>query len=208
MVEKNEKIIQQKAKKMVKKTENIIKKLEKQGNKSVSNTNALTNTLCDTVRGQLGSLEWSERIYEDMSKESLELAYLFYFQFESGCRISEIISISHEDILRDGSVKIRGKKNSNDRIINCSKSASWLIYAKKIKRNPFGTFNRFFIHRFYKKFGVIFYSENSRKASTTHALRQLKAEAIREVDNSNELISKSLGQKNPENAKFYGKSKK
>lgn len=183
-----------------------IKRIEGRS-KAVSSPNAQTNNLCNTSYPELGSLEWANKLYNDMLIENEEIASIFYLQFSSGCRISEILSISYKDILRDGSVKIVGKKNSNDRIVNCSKIESWVMKAREAKKNPFNTFNRFFIHRFYKRFGVVFKSANSQKNSTTHALRQLKAQAIREIENDNKLISESLGQKNPKNANYYGKSK-
>jgi integrase len=176
--------------------------------KTVLKPNAQTNTVCDTDEGQIGSYQWSVQTAQRLGKESKELMRIFVFQFETGCRISEVLGVQHSDILRDGSIKISGRKGSNNRIVNCSRLADDFVQCRKSKINPFGSFNRFFIHRKFVQYGVIFQSKNSKKRSTTHALRQLKAESIRENENSNDLISQTLGQKNTKNANYYGKSAK
>jgi len=169
---------------------------------------AQTNIRCDTLSSRLGTYAWSVEVCNQLTNQSEELGNLFAFQYETGCRISEALSIKHSDILRDASVKICGLKNSSDRIVNCSRIANYLLQCRKIKKNPFSTFNRFFIYRKWKNSGVLFESNSSSKKSVTHALRQLKAENIRNIDSSELLISQSIGQKSSKNAKYYGKSKK
>jgi len=190
------------------------KKLQNQKNRSKFSIKteqkpvAQTNTVCALRAHQVGSYEWSVQTFDRLKLVSNELANIFVFQYEAGCRISEVLQIEYSDILRDGSVKIKAKKGSNDRIVNCSRIASYLIKCRNIRSNPFSSFNRFFIHRMYKQYGIIFKSENSTKMSTTHALRQLKAESIRQNTDSAELVSQSLGQKNSKNSRYYGKSEK
>jgi integrase len=169
---------------------------------------AQTNSLCDGESIGFGSYEWSVLTEQKISKVCKELAMLFVFQYESGCRISECLQASYENITRTGSIKIVGNKGSKTRIVECSRIADYLIKCKRNKKNPFDLFNRFFIHRQYVKFGIIFQSEKSKKKSTTHALRQLKAESIRQITDESELISDSLGQKNVRNSQFYGNAKK
>lgn len=169
---------------------------------------ARTNIVCDTSTDRLGTYDWSVEVHKQLTNQSEELANLFAFQYETGCRISEALSVKYSDILRDASVKITGLKNSSDRIVNCSRIADYLLNCRKIRKNPFSTFNRFFIYRKWKNSGVSFQSNNSSKKSVTHALRQFKAENIRNIDSSELLISQSIGQKNQKNARFYGKSKK
>lgn len=186
----------------------ILKNIKKDRNEPELKPIAQTNTLCEKEFYEFGSFEWSGTTAERLMKVSKELAMLFIFQYESGCRISECLSAKHENITRTGSIKIIGAKGSKDRLIECSRIASYLLMCRKMKINPFCTFNRFFIHRQYKKFGIEFQSETSKKKSTTHSLRQLKAESLRQIESENNFISESLGQKNHKNAQFYGKAKK
>jgi len=176
--------------------------------KVVQKSTAQSNNLCDDSSSESASFEWSLITFQKLMRRSHELAFLFLFQYETGCRISEVLDISYGDILSDGSVKIQGKKGSEARIITAGRCASWLIKCKKARCSPFRNFNRFFVYREYVKAGITFQSENSERKSVTHALRQKKAEVIRNETKDKELISKALNHKNPKNEKFYGKKKK
>jgi integrase len=136
-----------------------------------------------------------------------ELGSLFILQYESGCRLSEAQLIEFSSIMKNGDIKLKATKNSQDRIVSSGRCADYMQKCRKDKKNPFQTFNRFFIHRLYKKLGIVFQSEKSKKQSTTHAMRHLKVKELREQKIENELISNSIGDKNQKNQEHYGKEK-
>lgn len=175
--------------------------------KDLQNLNAQTNNLCESVNQEFGSYEWSEQKFQAIRKEHSELAYLFLFQYETSCRLSEAQLLDFTDILSDGRVKLKATKNSKDRIVEVGRCVKYLIHCRKARCGPFKTFNRFFIHRLYKKHAIIFQSAGSRKQSTTHAIRHAKVAILRKENIDNELISESLGHKNQKNQQYYGKEK-
>lgn len=191
----------------------ILHELEKQNNsskipeKSVSKPNAQTTKLCEPSDIRQYDFIWSETIYQRLSKISSELANLFAFQYDTAVRISEALEIKCSQIKMDGSVFIKSKKGSFEGIVNSSRTTSYLIECKKNNRNPFETYNRFFIYRIYKNLGVTFQSQLSKKVSVTHALRHIKVQNLINGGIESEEITKILRHKNPKNTELYGKQK-
>lgn len=168
-------------------------------------SNAQTNKLCELGETLAMDYSWAIDIAEKLGAMNKELKYMFLFQYSCSLRISEVLSIKYENITISGDVKIEGAKGSKQRIVSGGEASLWLIQAKKDKRNPFSTFNRFFVYRAYKKLGINFQSSNSVKSSVTHSIRHAKAKLARENNFSNEDISQILNHSNPKNQSYYGK---
>lgn len=172
--------------------------------KSVSIPSAQANKVCNPDDDNLYDFEWCKTIYHKMKFESRVLAELFAFQYETGCRISECLSIKYYDVLADGRVIIRGLKGSNDRVVSCSIGKSYLLHCRLYNSWVFSNFNRFYVYRFYKKYGVMFVSKKSKKKSVTHALRHINALNMRKAGLKSSDVSEFLGHKNLKNGKYYG----
>lgn len=179
-----------------------------QGGNSLLKPSAQTITLCEPLpHGYEHILSSIEKVRADKTLPK-ELIVFIVFQFEHGLRVSELINISHEDITKIGDVVLKSSKGSNNKVLNGGEFRGYFVQCKKAFKNPFNTYNRFFIYRLYKKYGISFQSEKSSKLSVTHAFRHIHAQSLREENQSNDILAEKLRHKNSNNSKIYGKQKK
>ena len=165
---------------------------------------AQTNTLCGTVSEVKTISEALQSKIEAISYENKELYYLARLMFIGCLRISEVLSIKGTDITNTYHIKIKGSKNSNNKVVSCFELKSYLSTYKGHSIYLFNQFNRFYVYREFKKYGICFKSVNSSKQSVTHAIRHITSAEIN--DNSNDIDFKQilLGHKKQSNSKLYG----
>ena len=123
--------------------------------------------------------------------------------FVSGCRISEAISINSNDILKNGSIKLKGSKGSNDRIITVILYRNFWLRNKLFIKSILQPFTRFYFYRLFRKIGLTFHMSGKCNANVTHSLRQLYIESMNEGNISNELIKNSIGHKSINSQEYY-----
>lgn len=174
--------------------------------KSVSKLPAQITTLCGPNKHQdSNSLMLSVaarrlRLYDE------KLYYIYILQFENALRISEILSVSPSQIDRLGNIMIRGSKKGKSKIISSSEAREYLLMCKANSVCPFAEYNRFYVYRVYRQVGIGVRNNENGRTAVTHAFRHLHAQAAREANFDDSLITEKLGHRNPNTQKHYGTS--
>lgn len=171
--------------------------------KSVLTPSAQIASLCES-RNILSTVTKKALSLSNMSSDApVPLKVLISMQLKFGLRISELLLMRHEQILTAGRVLIRSSKGSQDRIICYDDEYGYLSLCKRVGKNPFEDYNRFFIYRFYKKNGIELFHEEGRKSSVTHALRHaVVKEVMAELDDIN-LAANYIGHKSTRSTEYY-----
>jgi integrase len=154
------------------------------------------------------NIEGLTNALNDAKNKSRELYNLILCLSNNGLRISEVLNIGPDKISHLGRFMIKGLKGSNDRIINDPSIAEYLLVCKKNNCFPFKTFNRFFIYRYLKSFGVKFDSIKSTKHSITSAFRHKAIQDLNTITSDIETKSAYIGHKNTKTTEHYGKQRK
>jgi len=171
--------------------------------KAVINPSAQFTTLCtsDNLTGARAALVCGLFALDSslctQDKAILELMFI------SGCRISEALSICSNDILKNGSIRLKGSKKSSDRIISIVLYRTFWLSNRTDIRNLFYSFNRFYYYRLFKKHGLSFLIPGKLNMNVTHSLRQLYIESMNEGNISNELIKTTIGHKSINSQEYY-----
>jgi site-specific recombinase XerD len=122
--------------------------------------------------------------------------------------VSEVLNISFSDILPSGHFYLHGSKGSRDRVYFCSTTSSYFSKCGRNGINPFDGYDRFFIYRTYKKFGIGSLNAPGAKSSVTHAFRHIIAEEIYENTKDMETVGDFLRHKSRNSTKYYVNDKK
>jgi site-specific recombinase XerD len=144
---------------------------------------------------------------ERMKEYSKQCYYVFHILLNSGCRISEVLSIRAVDILANGMIKIKGAKGSNDRIINCGLASEYILKCRKLGVAPFQDINRKFVWSVFKKFNIELSVSSSGQKVVTHALRHVMVASAKSANVDINTTGKFIGHKNVNNTSRYGKIK-
>lgn len=177
------------------------------GTKSVPSPSAQTNKVCEVVnvgsKGIDSLLNMMVRVemYPQEFKTIIELQYMY------GLRVSEVLSIKHNDLKSNNAIIIKGKKGSSPRIIHVSFNQSYINRCRLNNVHPFPTYNRFYLHREYIKLGFTYKSKNSKKMSTTHSFRHKVIQKLRNENVDAETLQLFIGHKNQKNTNNYGRDK-
>ena len=175
--------------------------------KSVPSLCAQTTKQCGEGDSYLALVRSLEQKKERILKENCHLWYIIEGLMYNGCRISEILSIRASDITVIGTVNIRAKKGSENRIIHFASATEFLKSCRLNNIKPFELYDRFYVYRQFKKYGISIHTGNSSKNSVTHSFRHLYINSARKENIQAETIQKSVGHKNKANTEKYGKLK-
>ena len=173
--------------------------------KSVSTPSAQYTKLCNS--GNQGETLIKTILHKRNSilKSEPKLWYIIDLLINSGCRITEILSINSTDILPNGTVKIKALKGGQNRIIASSDARDYLINCRTNCVNPFMDYNRFYIYRTFKKIGIKYVHSGNTKDSVTHAFRHANTEIQRKANVESNVIKAQLGHKKKSTQKHYGR---
>lgn len=142
----------------------------------------------------------------DLHREELGNYYfLFCLMESSGCRISELLHATHDQITSSGKILIHGSKRSHDRFISDSRASQYLIKKKLAKCDPFMNMNRFTARRHLQRISYFTYKKGRINLTMTGVFREQFAKEIREVENTDKAVSKFIGHKSFNNGQHYGK---
>lgn len=142
-----------------------------------------------------------------IKKKSLVLYYCFVLQLEYSLRISEVLSITPEDISYWGEIRIRAKKGGRDRLISSDTVREYVLKCKHLGINPFADLHKDYVYRSYKEAGLSFTLPGREKASVTHLFRHIMAESARTSGFGNDVITQKLGHKSAKTQEHYGQKK-
>ncbi len=175
--------------------------------KSVPIPCAHTVNLCaeGNVVDELGKA--FELCWEQEYASRPKIALIIWLMYAQGLRVSEILNIAGKDISRSYNVRIRSKKNSNDRLINAGLFKDFLSAYVSRDRKVFEEFDRFYIYRELKKLGLKYQFAGNQKSSVTHLGRHIFALQNIPIADSEMSVSKMLGHKNESNQKYYVKER-
>ena len=147
-----------------------------------STLRALQNILknvCSRNNTQVGTYE----------KAIIELQFLY------GLRISEALNIHFSDVLFNGSIKIKGSKGSENRIVYPVEYRDFWIHLHNSKATIPSSYNRFYFYRIYKKYGISGIIGDNVNTSVTHYLRFMFVQQLVSSGQDPEQLQQILGHK-------------
>ncbi len=175
--------------------------------KSVQNPTAHNATLC-ADRTKLNPLvSHALALIHDSHSWPESFRVIIDIQLRLGLRISEVLKLVPADLLPLGRIRIRSSKRGKDRILNYSDPFNYLEKCRQLSLLPFRDYNRFYVYREYKKFGIMLYLGDHKKYSVTHLFRHLFATSLDQVVDDRSLISDALGHKSRKSIESYVKPK-
>lgn len=156
------------------------------------------------------SVEVTERAYNVLNaqlelvyKHGLEVRAVARLQLLYGLRISEVLSITGDDIDRFGSIWIKGKKGSNPRQVIDTELLSFYLSRRLLCTGRIFEFDRFYIHRIYKSCGINHTATGSDKNITTHYMRHLFVKRMSVNSSDISELASIVGHKSESNTKGY-----
>jgi len=147
-----------------------------------------------------GILSGKNSLVGEYEKAVIELQFLY------GLRISEVLNIHYSDILPNGSIRIKGLKNSNNRIVFPIQMRSFWFRFLMSESIPPRSYNRFYFYRLYKKLGLYQLSSSNQNASVTHMLRYTYIAQLLEAGETIDSIRQLIGHKNINSTIHYLKT--
>lgn len=189
-------------------TKSIVKAKPKQTTKPVTTPIAQIGTLCDKNFDENKEIFELQRSLDKMkNKHKLEY-YVCVFMLETGCRISEALNVKCTDIDALGRVRIKGLKNSNNRIVTSPSCREFFLLQKKNGGDIFTRLNRFHLYRICKMYGIGSKFEGNKKNSITHYFRHINALFAKNISENLHEIRQTLGHKTEKSTMYYLKNKK
>lgn len=164
---------------------------------------AQTSGRCDNGTDVETLTERVRNIVEGKTDAPKIVAAVLEILFINGCRISEAIDITGAHITKDGKILSATKKGSNQRILV---SVIWSRYWQSLqgmKERISDIYDRYWFYRQLKKYGVYMDAPNSTKKAVTHSLRHLYIKNTKNINISNETISREVGHKSKKSITYY-----
>lgn len=125
-------------------------------------------------------------------------------QFEHGLRISEVIGIRSYHITSSGSILIKAKKGSVDRVVYSQEVASYMLDCRRKVIDPFVELDRYYVYREYSKVGLCYIRAGDTRGKVTHLFRHLIAKVNNQAGIDISITQNKLGHKNVKSTKHYG----
>lgn len=149
--------------------------------------------------------EMNAKVEEILSGNTVPetLKRFIYLQSISGARVSEILNIQYSDIITSTILRIKGLKHSNDRLLHIDRYSEYFSFCKRNMIHPFGSLNRYYIYREYKKIGFIVSFLDSNKKAVTHSFRYKYIKNLKENNVDISLIQKEIGHKTQKTTENY-----
>lgn len=130
--------------------------------------------------------------------------YLFRLLCLSGCRITEALNVRSSDVAVNGSILIRGLKNSSDRIFHDVELANYARVAAKATPFVFYGMNRFSAYRLLKQIGIGTTKKGRERQSVTHIFRNEYIRISKSLTSDTKVIANSVGHKSIKSQEYYG----
>lgn len=174
--------------------------------KPVSCPIAPIGTLCradESLNSEITSLL---RVLEVMKSKERLLYNLCMFLLYSGCRVSEALSICYDDIDRLGRVRIRASKRSYDRLVSIAELRDFLLYHRSVRSVRIFEYNRFYVYRRFKFWGLGRVFGGNKVQSVTHYFRHISVLLAASSGFDDMLLRQITGHKSKDSINFYKKS--
>jgi len=125
--------------------------------------------------------------------------------FVHGCRLSEILNITHSDVTKNGIIRIKGLKGSGNRVIRPVLYMDFWQGKDGVPLPLVSVYSRFYFYRLFKKLGIVYTFEKGGKKAVTHACRFLLAHGAKEFGESGTLTKAALNHKSINSSLHYEK---
>jgi len=138
---------------------------------SVPTPAAQSPGLCDINTPAMSELEVNYTnflMYADVAEPVKAVASLLA---QEGLRVSEVLNLHSSDVLTGLKVRIKGLKGSGNRIVQPVLYRSFWEGFRKSNYQIGEVYDRFYLYRVFKKYGLYFKPKNSSKYAVTHAFR-------------------------------------
>lgn len=123
--------------------------------------------------------------------------------YSYGLRVSEMLSITGNDILPNGFIFIRGSKGSDSRLISPVYNKEFWVSLKSFNKPLSTIYSRFFLYREMKKFGIYAYFGSNQNRSVTHSLRHIKVLSLKSSGVNLSDVSRFIGHKSLKSISYY-----
>lgn len=134
---------------------------------------------------------------------SRQFVAMVYVHFITGCRISDLLSLTGRDFTHNYYVRIRQGKNSDDLIYFVDKYHDVIDIWRSSGIRISGTYSRQSIYRIYTKIGISVNRGTNRNKSVTHAFRVAIARDIVNSGMEKSVASRALGHKSKRSIDYY-----
>jgi integrase len=171
--------------------------------RTVKTPMAQTNTLCNLPTSTKQQFDTLLLLLANIKMKEPIMYYLCEIMLAGSCRVSEVLAINYSDFKTTKQLLIRGKKGSGNRLISISESRIYLEKCKENKVNPFAHFDRFYVYRQFKKYGIGGQFDGSQKMAITHYFRQLSLRILQMEGVNQEDRMKQAGHKSKSSTKYY-----
>lgn len=178
---------------------NSFRPRRKSGSKPCAQTPKQLHPVTDPERPGLISSSLSDRLAIDHPK----LLHLINFLSVSGCRITEALSITANQLTSTGLVKIKALKGSNSRMVSAGMATAFIIDCKARNVAPWEGWSRWFVYRQLKKFGIVMQCQNGKRSKVTHAFRHQVAQSIKSAGMTIDDSKNALGHKSIKSTEYY-----
>lgn len=126
-----------------------------------------------------------------------------YLQFQVGLRISDLLSISAQNISRNLTISVsQGKGSEKMTFQPVHFREEW----QRIRDNnlaPMEFYNRFYFYRLYKRYGINKVARDNVNSSVTHLARRAVAEDVYEQSQDIQAVKRALGHKSVRSTQYY-----
>ena len=174
-----------------------------QGRTAVSTPSAQITKLCN-VPTSLNVSELTESLDRiDKLNENAHLKLGLRLMIMYGLRVSEMLGIRYHDVMRNGSVLVRGLKGSSDRVCYDSYMMKEWLYIASSGSCDLSLFNRFYVYRLLKKMGLYGRYGNNANNSVTHNSRHVKGLEMKNSGVAIEVIQHEMGHKSIKSTGYY-----
>ena len=128
--------------------------------------------------------------------------------FEHGLRITEVLNIQKCDISRQGRIRIKGLKGSNDRIVTPIMFAQFWQSLPDFMLPLGSVYSRFYFYRWFKRIGIYDVFGNNKRFSVTHMFRHHLALSLKNEFDDTALTQRVLGHRSIKSTLHYEKERK
>lgn len=171
-------------------------------------SSAQNTTLCDIESSSDKQLQsFINKVLECTRLSSVDKGIMLLCLCE-GLRISEVLCVTSADWRAGHKLFISGKKGSFDRVVTVRYFCEELAHHTRYYGGLHLAGSRYYYYREMKKLGIVFKSQNSSKASITHAGRHLLADDLYQRGNDIELSQRTLGHRKTSSTKHYVEERK
>lgn len=179
--------------------------LSKVGIKSVPTLSAHSVSVCiDLSQEEIAVLHKARALLVDITVP-LHLKLLLGVLLISGCRISEVLVLKHEDIDVFGNVSIKAKKGSLNRVVFVQEALHFKALYRDLTGLIFEDYSRFTVRRLFIDWGLYCTFSGNENKSVTHIFRHLYARQIMAHTGEIESVKSGLGHKSQKSTQYYTK---